>query len=249
MPVPTHAFARMPAKAIQKLPPQAGAPPPVYTGTGDPLDIDENATGPTISYFQDDFIYGTPGSDIVVLGPTSPFYWIMTGSGDDSVDVSAPTAPTQVLGTDEYGVTVHAGSGSDTIIGGSFIDHLWGGSGSDNIQGGGGNDIIGGGYGADTLQGGSGNDTFEYLSARDTGDTIMDFTSGEDILSFVRPGTLAFQGQVASFAAVAPNSLAYIQTSDGIIVAVDWDGVAGADMAIHLLGVTNFQTTDYILYY
>jgi Ca2+-binding RTX toxin-like protein len=87
-----------------------------------------------------------------------------TGSGDDSIDVSAASKSTIV-----------AGAGNDTIFGSAI--------GANQIIGGDGNDKIRGGVGNDTLTGGAGNDTFHFTTNPATTlgvATITDYTVGAD---------------------------------------------------------------------
>jgi Ca2+-binding RTX toxin-like protein len=59
-------------------------------------------------------------------------------------------------------VTVHGGTGNDTISTGGGADYLDGGPGNDTLDGGWGDDTLDGGVGADVLRGGPGFDTVTY---------------------------------------------------------------------------------------
>ena len=57
----------------------------------------------------------------------------------------------------------------------------------------------------------------------------------------------SFAGTVASAAAVAANQVGYIVNLDGsLTVYIDADGIAGADIAIDLVGVGSLQSSDFI---
>jgi hemolysin type calcium-binding protein len=98
-------------------------------------------------------------NELVCKAPLVAGFDVNAGPGNDSVTVSrGVTVP----------VTLHGGSGDDTLIGGSGPDklsgndgndHLYGRAGDDLILGGNGNDTIYGGPGDDILHGGLGNDT------------------------------------------------------------------------------------------
>ena len=243
IPVDKLPLEHLPETVLANTPIGQAVAPPVYNGNDDPSNVDDQATGSTITYFENSVLFGTPGSDQLVLDAASTLNVLFMGAGNDVVDAGARTVPSTVVGPDEYAGTVYGGSGDDVITGGSLIDQLLGGSGSDVLNGGGGNDLLMGGFGADTLTGGSGRDIFDYVRVQETGDTIMDFHQGEDVLRFSHPG-LAFQGQVTSYGALAANSIGYLSTADGIIVVADLDGGGGTDFAIHLIGVTALQASD-----
>lgn len=100
---------------------------------------------------------------------------IVTGSGDNVIDLSAVTAASftnltsinvstgngddSVTGSLEFANVVNTGDGSDLIVGGNLADSLNAGDGRDTIQGGGGNDTLDAGDGDDSVQGGPGDDS------------------------------------------------------------------------------------------
>lgn len=86
---------------------------------------------------------------------------------------------------------VHAGAGTDTLLGGKGVDWLYGeagndtlrgGAGNDRLYGGDGNDLLAGDDGADLLEGGGGNDTLFGGLGNDTlrGGSGNDTLRGED---------------------------------------------------------------------
>lgn len=84
------------------------------------------------------------GSYSIAGGSSGQFYEIegvTFGSGDDTLDGSAATAP----------IIADGGAGSDSLVGGSAGDSLSGGDGADTLRGGGGDDTIATGTGADTV--------------------------------------------------------------------------------------------------
>lgn len=127
---------------------------------------------------------------------------------------------------------------------------IFGGSGVDNIQGRGGYNQIVGGYGADTLTGGPDVDYFVYYSAFDTADIITNFESGEDVIALRTPGweSLVFEGLLESPGAVNSGGYGYYpREAGGVTVYVDTDGVAGADLEIHVANVAALNASDFFV--
>ncbi|SFI90109.1 Hint domain-containing protein [Celeribacter neptunius] len=166
----------------------------------------------------DDYIFGDAGNDSITGGGGNDeiaggegddtFYfddgwgndivygddWDGTGTGTDTLDFSAVSAPLTVTFTAPEDGTVSDGTNTVTFdnieaiitgSGGDTIDasadnsglYLDGGAGNDDITAGSGDDTIVGGTGNDTLTGGLGNDTFIY-NVGDGSDIITDFNSG-----------------------------------------------------------------------
>jgi VCBS repeat-containing protein len=97
----------------------------------------------------------------------------------------------------DHAVTVHAGSGNDTVtIAGSFAARIFGGAGLDVLTGGAVRDLLDGGADADTLTGGGGRDTFQLRAGEAAGDAITDFAAGDVIrlVGFGAGATLANLG-------------------------------------------------------
>src|SRR5262249_45241757 len=84
--------------------------------------------------------------------------------GNDVVVLDETAAPF----TTEEQVTLHGGSGNDTLIGGRGAETLFGEGGDDTIVAGDGDDVISGGAGNDTVQGGRGQDSIDLGSGSDT---------------------------------------------------------------------------------
>jgi Ca2+-binding RTX toxin-like protein len=127
------------------------------------------------------------------------------GSGVQRFDRSTFTAISVVLrsGDDQFSVvqtngnfadealTVHGGSGDDTITTGDGNDTIYGDAGNDTIHSGAGNDTVFGGRGIDFVNGGVGTDTAHLGSGRDSfewnpgeGSDVIDGGSGIDTLVF-----------------------------------------------------------------
>ncbi len=92
---------------------------------------------------------------------------VTTGEGDD-----------RVTGPANFGISVIAGEGNDTIVGGSLADRINGGDGSDSITGGAGADTLLGLGGADTIFGQDGGDSLDGGSGAD----LLDAGSGNDVV-------------------------------------------------------------------
>ncbi|MEX5294629.1 calcium-binding protein [Kocuria sp. CPCC 205268] len=113
-----------------------------------------------------------------------------TGSGNDTVNLSAVSRPSVVVagsGNDVvHGGTardvVHGQDGNDTLRGRAGHDHLDGGAGTDYLLGGSGNDVLLGQAGIDHLYGGTGNDHLLGGTDNDrlTGQEGNDILRGQD---------------------------------------------------------------------
>jgi Ca2+-binding RTX toxin-like protein len=90
---------------------------------------------------------------------------ILTGSGNDAVDISSVTSSSVWGASSSY-----VGAGNDTVVGSSGNDRLYGGEGNDSLVGSNGNDTFEGGIGNDTLIGGDGDDSFVDPSGNDAVD-------------------------------------------------------------------------------
>ncbi len=124
----------------------------------------------------DAIIDGGDGVDHAILD------WTAAAAAAE-IDLAEPAGP-QTLGNGAVMVrieamTMHAGSGNDTIKGGALADVIFGGDGRDYIEGRAGDNLLDGGAGADTLVGGAGSDT---LRAGDGDDSLSDDTVGINVL-------------------------------------------------------------------
>lgn len=160
--------------------------------------------------------------------------------------------------------TLNGHEGNDSLYGGDGSDTLYGGIGDDRLDGGAGNDSLFAGIGNDVLTGGCGADIFAYTPWFWTDQTdgvtlITDFQSGVDRIDLSRldanettapgiirghstPGNEAFV-LVSSTDGVTPGHLVITTGTDAegrpiTIILGYTDTVAGADLEIHLLGVT-----------
>jgi Ca2+-binding RTX toxin-like protein len=106
---------------------------------------------------------------------------IQTGTGNDSINISAATGSPFFWG----GNTISTGVGNDIVVATSGNDRISGGDGNDSLSGGAGNDTIDGGVGNDTLLGGDGNDR---LTIDGLGSDSVDGGAGIDGLEILQPG-------------------------------------------------------------
>uniref|UniRef100_UPI002610393F M10 family metallopeptidase C-terminal domain-containing protein n=1 Tax=uncultured Pelagimonas sp. TaxID=1618102 RepID=UPI002610393F len=137
-------------------------------------------------------------------------------------------------------------NGDDTLYGNDGNDILEGGNGADSLSGGEGADQIEGGAGADVLSGGAGADLFVWRNSNDSAsnsdrDVVHDFTPGEDRLDF----------------SDLQDDLVFVTTPTGQVgqvwfddrsnwVSIDLTGSGGADVSIHLIGVTDLNEGDFL---
>jgi Ca2+-binding RTX toxin-like protein len=133
----------------------------------------------------DEFIYGTPGADI--LRGTASADQINGLGGNDRLYGEAGN---DTINGDDGDDLVYGGDGNDYLLGGNGSDRLYGDAGNDRLFGDAGNDILYGGAGDDLLYGGAGSDRLYGDAGRDTfvlqagmgTDTIYDFEDGVDLL-------------------------------------------------------------------
>jgi hypothetical protein len=156
-------------------------------------------------------VVGTSGNDQITLAlaagdpNTLQVDFGSSGPGVQSFDRSTFTAISVFLGSgdDQFSIlqtngafadealTVHGGSGDDTITTGDGNDTIYGdagndtihsGAGTDTIFAGSGDDFVNGGVGTDTAYLGSGRDSFEWNPGE--GSDVIDGGSGTDTLVF-----------------------------------------------------------------
>jgi Ca2+-binding RTX toxin-like protein len=149
----------------------------------------------------DDFLIGTPRSDVIDAGAGNDIVYgregndtIYGGAGDDRL-VGGDGDDTLFGG--EGNDTMFGGAGNDTLFGEAGNDILYGedgndlilaGEGDDFASGGLGNDIILGGAGNDALQGDDGNDTIDGEDGNDhidggAGNDRLIGGAGDDVLA------------------------------------------------------------------
>lgn len=234
----------------------------LYGGTGnDHLDGGAGA----------DVLNGGQGNDTYVVETVGD--WVQEdagysgGGGIDRVDswVSfAMTANTEflVLQGDENLNGTGRSLGADAMIGNSGNNVLDGLGGNDGLNGGWGNDTLIGGAGRDWLMGSSGADSFVYRSIADSGvgitqrDMIDGFERGLDKIHLSEidanaqlAGNQAFRfiGD-AEFTATAGE----IRGSMGhggnfVLLEMDTNGDALADMQIFVVGTSTLAASDFVL--
>jgi Ca2+-binding RTX toxin-like protein len=135
---------------------------PGQASDGDRIRLDWDGTGVVADNYAITAIGDEAGT--IASGDTDVIFsqieWIRTGSGDDTINISA----------DSSGMQIQSGDGAD---------NLTGGSGNDNLLGEGGNDTLAGGDGDDNLSGGDGSDTF-IITDGFGNDTIIGGEGGTD---------------------------------------------------------------------
>jgi Ca2+-binding RTX toxin-like protein len=147
--------------------------------------------------------------------------------GNDTITASALAAKSGHLLLD-------GGTGNDKISAGGGGDQLFGAAGNDNLNGGAGNDTITGGAGNDTITGGAGSDLLRYTGVLDGHDVVIGFdgnpTGGQDVLDL--------DALFDNLGIAAGSRAARVQILDkgtSVEIAVDTDGIAGADLAVATL--------------
>jgi VCBS repeat-containing protein len=227
------------------------APPPVFTGTGDPNDFDNlvgpgaanNAAAITASPAGGTITGGTAAQTITGSDSADAIYGgggndVIAGGGNNDRLYGQAGADTLDSG---WGVDIlYGGSGNDILRGqtaqaegifGTWPLTLYGGSGSDILIGGNNTDVLIGGYGADTMTGGGNIDTFVFNSTLDTGDRIIDFLYGAEKLDFRGiDADIALAGDQAfhwSHNGAAANSLWAVRQGADTIIFGDTDGNLG----------------------
>ncbi|OYU40658.1 MAG: hypothetical protein CFE33_00730 [Pseudorhodobacter sp. PARRP1] len=144
--------------------------------------------------------------------------------------------------------TLAGGAGNDRLAGGAGNDRLLGGLGRDRLDGGAGNDVLIGGAGGDILLGRSGADRFVFTAADAATDQVMDFQHGVDLLVFsslrgAALGPLELRGDQA-FSGGGHPSLRVTAQGDGVLLQLDADGDARADVTVMLHHVTEIFADD-----
>jgi hypothetical protein len=141
------------------------------------------------------------------------------------------------------------GDGGDLLIGNTGNDALWGGLGRDTLIGRHGNDWLQGGQGSDRLIGGKGKDFFSWQAcdvSRLWRDTIIDFNGLEgDRLGIdaVLDGSDPFANRGWNYigSEAFTGAAAELRFAGGHLLG-DVDGDGKADLRIHLLGVSTFNS-------
>ncbi|MBL8818743.1 MAG: right-handed parallel beta-helix repeat-containing protein [Planctomyces sp.] len=153
----------------------------------------------------DDMLAGSTGSDTYLFDADLPLgidTIIETGSGVDTIDLSATTTSSVVVDLSTTTVqivnanlslilqtasiieAVRGGSQNDVLTGNSLANTLTGNAGNDTLIGLNGNDLLIGGAGNDTLDGGAGDDQYQFDTDSQLGmDTVLD-AAGVDAIDF-----------------------------------------------------------------
>jgi Ca2+-binding RTX toxin-like protein len=123
-----------------------------------------------------EFILSFNGQSSVIPAEGVNKVRIITGLGDDTVDVGAHlfSIPAAITGGKQernlsLPVRIDGGDGNDVLYGGIMNDTINGGAGDDQLFGDDGDDVIKGGAGSDLIEGGAGDDR---LYGGDAGDAI-----------------------------------------------------------------------------
>jgi VCBS repeat-containing protein len=220
-----------------------------------------------------DTMYGRGGDDNYVVGAAGDVVSESGGGGTDKVwsaysDYTLPSGiekleligsankgngnsgnnilqANRVDGTN-FGSTLKAKGGDDTVYGGAFADELHGGSGNDTIFGNNGADTIYAGHGVDTINSGGGNDTLYgedtvnshtkdiFVFGGSSGqDKIMDFDHNKDKIDL----------SWYDYSGVGSISI----NQNGNDTLVDFNGVSGGP-SVRLVGVsaTNVSADDFL---
>ena len=154
---------------------------------------------------------------------------------------------------------IQGNASANTLSGLGGNDALYGKGGNDTLLGGDGNDRLVGGAGVDSMTGGAGNDRFEYIRTADSGvglgnrDVITDFATG-DLIDLRRVDAIAATPLDDAFtfigaaAFTAAGQVRTIADTAGLIIAVNTDADADAEMEILLAGYAGaFGASDLLL--
>ncbi|WP_242390707.1 Ig-like domain-containing protein [Pararhodospirillum photometricum] len=196
------------------------------------LNVHDNNLGNTaVGIFVES--YGKTGAHTFTNNNSSQTYWAIYDSDDNGTAVNPETV--SVVSSDpvnnngnilRYYFFGGNDSFTDTGAGNSKID---GGDGDDTLSAGAGDDTLIGGGGADLLTGGIGDDRFHIGD----GDTITDLS---------RRDALVVTG------AVVPVGRMSVSTSGAdALLAIDTDGVGGADLTVTLSGFAGLTVADLIV--
>jgi Ca2+-binding RTX toxin-like protein len=214
-------------------------------GAGDDLLLGEGANDTLYGDGGQDTLRGGAGADELTGGAGHDS--LLGGHGDDILE-----------GDVSYDLSfAFEASGSDTLRGGAGNDRLSGDAinaddtlgGADELYGDAGNDTLTGGYGADTLKGGEGADIFVWAklahSRVEAPDLVLDF-SPEDRLDLTSRevfgnATPYFIGTDPFYGIPGDADIRYSIEDGSVLLEIDADGDAAADLAIRFLGLSEFR--------
>ncbi len=169
--------------------------------------------------------------------------------GNDVIVLDESTAPF----TTEERVTLHGGSGDDTLTGGRGAEALFGEGGDDTILAGDGDDTISAGAGNDTVQGGRGQDSIDLGGGNDTaqwgpgdGSDVVAGGSGTDALVFDGANAnetieIAASGSGARLT----RDIGFVTLDFGDVERLDLRAHGGTDtVRLQALGSTGLRTVN-----
>ena len=151
----------------------------VYSGYGNDF-LDGGAGNDALDTgFGNDTIVAGQGADTINGGPDTDWLQVVYDGADDfRFDFASGTASNGMRFQYVEILSLHSGSGNDSLVGSAARDTIDGGDGNDTILGGDGDDLLSGGSGNDRLNGGFGRDS---LSGGD-GDDVLEGSYGSDTL-------------------------------------------------------------------
>lgn len=178
-----------------------------------------------------------------------------------SIEVIVGTNFFDYINVTTAGMVVYAGGGNDelsgwinsvSLYGEAGSDFITGSDGGDILDGGAGNDSIAGHGGSDTLFGGGGNDCFFYHtwghSSVGAADRIADFSSGDIIqlsLFDANETTASFDKfSLDADGSFSAGEIRQAVVGADLLVEMNVDGDASAEMAILILGRTTYLTAS-----
>jgi hypothetical protein len=187
---------------------------------------------------------GAPLEHLVLTGAAA------TGGGNAAANRMTGTAGANTLRGYGGADTLDGGGGADILLGGAGADLLRGGLGADRLIGEGGRDVQL--AGRDVAR-----DVFVFQRATDSAtgaarDVIRGFDRGEDVIDLSamdpRPGragdqALGFNGANGP----AARSVWYLDAGANLVVRIDLDGDAGAEMEIQVNGLNALARGDFLL--
>lgn len=140
-------------------------------------DISGDADGDGPEFFGSaNLVLSVLGGDDTVSGVDEGRYFVLAGTGDDSIDfrdgLNSPTAGADTVDGEAGNDTIRTGLGDDSILGGTGFDLINAGQGDNTIDAGTQDDTVLAGVGDDLVFGGEGNDIL-----------LVDLVNTDDVIS------------------------------------------------------------------